>query len=418
MQKNQIFDLQEHFERNCNVSPVYGFNSVKYDFNLIKSYLLTILVNEWGIELRVIKEANQFVSLKFGDIQLLDIMNFFTGASSFDSFLKAYKTQETKRFFSYEWFDCPEKKNNIELPPYDSFFSILRNNNPLENDYNDYQNLVSSSLTTEQTVAKLRMDRIPPTGAENYSYLQSVWVSEGTKSFKGFLMWYNTKDVVLTLERMQKMIEFYHQKKVDTLKLGCTLTRLANICLHKSTDSKFYLFTETDEDLLEKIPEDMVVRPSIVSTRKAVVDETFIRKSTTLCKSIVNIDASQLCPCSMCQPMPTGLYTRWNYDTEYQKFMPRQKKTRSFENMVLSYFRKIRSECNIECNVTTGRQKKIDYFSVDGICNHCSTVFEAMGYFHYCSCQEARPSITDNKTTRETKKREEDQMLKDFIQKK
>ena len=101
-------------------------------------------------------------------------MNFLGGATSLDSFLKAYKTRETKSFFPYEWFDCAEKMNNQELPPYHSFFSILDNINPLEKDYNDFQNLVNSGLTTEQAVAKSRMDRIPPTGVEKYSYLQSV----------------------------------------------------------------------------------------------------------------------------------------------------------------------------------------------------------------------------------------------------
>ena len=95
------------------------------------------------------------------------------------------------------------------------------------------------------------------------------------------------------------------------MKLGCTLTNLAKICLHKSSSAKFYPFTETDKDLLQKIREDMVGGPSIVFTRKAVVDETFIRDYRNLCKSIVGIDATQLYPYSMCQPMPTGLYKRW-----------------------------------------------------------------------------------------------------------
>ena len=94
-------------------------------------------------------------------------MIFLGGATSFDSFLKAYKTQETKGFFPYEWFSCPEKMNTKELPPYDSFFSILRNSSPLEKDYNDIQNLINSGLTTDQSVAKLRMDRIPPTENNN-----------------------------------------------------------------------------------------------------------------------------------------------------------------------------------------------------------------------------------------------------------
>ena len=35
--KNQLIDLQESLERFCNVLPVFGFNSAKYDLNLIKS---------------------------------------------------------------------------------------------------------------------------------------------------------------------------------------------------------------------------------------------------------------------------------------------------------------------------------------------------------------------------------------------
>ena len=90
--------MQKHFESCCNTLPVSGFNSAKYDINLIKSYLLPVLVDEQQIEPIVIKKANQFVSFKFGDVQLLDIMNFLGGATSLDSFLKAYKTEETKGF--------------------------------------------------------------------------------------------------------------------------------------------------------------------------------------------------------------------------------------------------------------------------------------------------------------------------------
>ena len=71
MQKNQLNDLQEHFERYCNVLPVFGFNSAKYDINLIKSYLLPILVNERDVEPTVIKKACLFLSS-------LEIFNYLT----------------------------------------------------------------------------------------------------------------------------------------------------------------------------------------------------------------------------------------------------------------------------------------------------------------------------------------------------
>ena len=101
-------------------------------------------------------------------------------------------------------------------------------------------------------------------------------------TYKDFLHWYNNKDVVPTLEAMQKILGFYRKKRIDMLKLGCTLPKLANICLHKSTSAKFYPITETDKDLLQKIREDMVGGPSVVFTRKAVVDEFFIRNSANI----------------------------------------------------------------------------------------------------------------------------------------
>ena len=111
--------------------------------------------------------------------------------------------------------------------------------------------------------------------------------------------------------------------------------------------------------------------------------------------SIVGTDAGQLYPFSMCQHMPTGLYTRYEYDSDSQRFKPRQNKTRSFEKLVMSSFQRIRTECKIVSNITTETQRKIDCFSANGFCSHCNTVFEAVGYYcHYCPCQEARPFRT------------------------
>ena len=71
MQKNQLIDLQEHFERYCNVLPVFGFNSAKYDFDLIKSNLLPILVNERDIEPTVIKKP---ISLFFSSLETFNYL--------------------------------------------------------------------------------------------------------------------------------------------------------------------------------------------------------------------------------------------------------------------------------------------------------------------------------------------------------
>ena len=166
-----------------------------------------------------------------------------------------------------------------ELPLYDVFSSELCSCNPLEAEYMVNVSLLKSGLTTEQAVVKLKLSKPPPTGIENYQYLKRIWKQEQMSSFKDFLRWYNNKDAVPTLEAMQKMIAFYRDKDIDMLKFGCTLPNLTNICLQKSADAKFYPFTEGDEDFLERIREDVAGGPSIVFTRKAVVDEFLLLES-------------------------------------------------------------------------------------------------------------------------------------------
>ena len=115
--------------------------------------------------------------------------------------------------------------------------------------------------------------------------------------------------------------------------------------------------------------------------------------------------------------MPTGLNMRWEYTSETKRFTAHQNKSRFFENMAQSYFQQSQPVCKIESHITTGRQKKIDCFNVEGIFYHCYTVFEAMGcYYHYCPCQEARSSLTDTDIERRMKKRHQDEMRRDYIQ--
>ena len=212
MQKNQLIELQEHLERYCNVLPVFRFNSAKYDINLTKSYLLPILINERNMEPILIKKANQFVPFNFGDVQLLDIMNFLSGATSLDSFLKAYKTAETKGFFLYERFDCPQKMNNSELPPYDAFFSKPRNVDPLEKDWSDYQNLLSSGLKTEEALSKMKLSKPPPSGEENYQFLLDILNHEKMCTLKDFSAGTSTKTLSQHSKQCKKCLLFITRK--------------------------------------------------------------------------------------------------------------------------------------------------------------------------------------------------------------
>ena len=186
IQKNQLIDLQEQLERFYIVLPVFDFNSGKFDLDLIKSYLLPIVVNERDIESTVIKKANQSMSIKFVDIQILDQMNFLGGATSLDSFLKAYKTSETKGFYPYEWFDQPDKMQNTELPPYHAFYCKFCCCNLLEAEHKDHVDLLKIGMTTEQAIVNLKLPKPAATVVDNYQYLHQKWKQQQNNSFKGF----------------------------------------------------------------------------------------------------------------------------------------------------------------------------------------------------------------------------------------
>ena len=214
MQKNQLIDLKQNLERYANTLPVFGFNSGRYDLNLIKSYLIPYLTNDKEAEPMVIKKANDFISSKFGDIQFLDIVKFLGGATSVDSFLKAYKASETKGFFPYEWFDSPDKLESEKLPPYEAFFSRLRNNNPLDKDFKDYQNLKSSGLDEQQELKKLQIKSVPASGWDNYKYLQEIWQKHGMTTFEDFCRGTTTKMMFQSLKQCKKRFNFIIRKKL------------------------------------------------------------------------------------------------------------------------------------------------------------------------------------------------------------
>ena len=52
---------------------------------------------------------------------------------------------------------------------------------------------------------------------------------------------------------MQKKTAFHDDEDIDMLKLGCTLSNLSIIYLHKSIYAKVYPIAEGDNDLSKKV---------------------------------------------------------------------------------------------------------------------------------------------------------------------
>ena len=113
---------------------VVGFNSGKYDINVLKDILIPHLVNNQGIKF-VIQKNQAYLALKSGSLKFLDVSNFLAADSSYAAFLKAYDCSVEKACFPYEYVDSPEKLKEPQLPPHSAFYSWLKKSNITDEEY-------------------------------------------------------------------------------------------------------------------------------------------------------------------------------------------------------------------------------------------------------------------------------------------
>ena len=81
-------------------------------------------------------------------------MKFLGGATTLHPFLKAYKASDMKGYFPHDWFDARNKLDEQQLPSYDDFYSKLKNSNPLDKEYDDFQKLLNTGIMEEQALKK------------------------------------------------------------------------------------------------------------------------------------------------------------------------------------------------------------------------------------------------------------------------
>ena len=74
-----LSNLRQDFENYYSTIPVFGFNTSRYDLNLIKEYLLHHLLIEKNVAPKVIRMGNKYIGMNFLDLQFLDILNFLGG---------------------------------------------------------------------------------------------------------------------------------------------------------------------------------------------------------------------------------------------------------------------------------------------------------------------------------------------------
>jgi hypothetical protein len=372
--------LQKKLEKYCFEVPVLGFNSARYDINLIKSSILKQLEVDKDADHFVVKKNNSYTCISNGSFKFLDISQFLSPGTSYSNFLKSFDVKEEKGFFPYEYLSSIEKLEETSLPPITAFWSSLKNKNVLDDGVNSIQ--------------------------ENYSKLQNVWREEDMKTFKDFLIWYNNLDVGPFVTAVKRLCQFYFDKGVDLFKETISVPGVARKLLFREARKQkavFSLPNKDNEDLFHCINDNIVGGPSIVFNRFHKKDETFIRNDLKIpCKKIIGFDANALYLWSFDQKMPVGSFIRRKSSNNF-----RPQKNEKYSNMYywMDWLSKS-SSLDIKHFKNQGKERRIGTFLVDGFDSKSNTIFHYHGcYFHGHTCLEKK--VKKKKEIKKMKERRE-----------
>ena len=114
--------------------------------------------------------------------------------------------------------------------------------------------------------------------------------------------------------------------------------------------------------------------------------------------------------------MPTGLCTRWDCDSETNRFTPRRNRTRSSEEMVMSYFQQTRTDCKIGILYTTEKNWLFQCWWILFALKHGARNNGLP--LHLCPCQDIRSSLTEEDIQHGSTKRDFDELRRSDVQKK
>ena len=343
--------------------PVIGFNSGKYDLNMIKRSFVPLLISN---NAAVIKRQNTYMCLYTDKLKFVDICNYLAPGVSYAKYLTAYGCELGKGHFPYEYMDGIGKLEDRALPPQAAFYSQLKSKKISDADY---------------------------------ARCQAVWHDNQMTTMRDYLIWYNNRDVTPFLEAISKQFAFYRDRDIDMFKDGISVPGLTLLYLFTDLPSKTYFvtFNRTNSDLHKLVKDNIVGGPAIIFHRYHEKDVTKIRGGGETCRSIVGYDANALYLWAIMQDMPTGWYVRRR---EEKRFQPQQ--AQPYGQMAIQWLTREsdRTGCTIR-HRGNGREKRIGKLPVDGWCAETRTAYQFHGCFwHGCPKCHTDPEETNPKNNK------------------
>jgi len=270
---------QQKIQDWCTQVPVLGFNSGKYDLNLIKQYFVEKLADTCS-KVKVATQGSKTMFIITPEFKFLDVINYLGPGTSYDKWVKAYGCKQTKSWFPYEWFDSPDKLAYPGLPDYTAWYSRQK----------------AEYLLTLQ----------------EWQACKQVFRERRMTSFADWLRYYNNLDVGPFIEALEKMKAFYGERGIDICKDAVSLPGVSlQYLLRGTAENKLYA---PSKEAYKHLKAAVSGGPSIVFTRYHEVGVTRIRshektvagQQAKPCKRILGYDANALYLSTMLNDMPCG----------------------------------------------------------------------------------------------------------------
>ena len=355
----KIQRIYHRLTKYCNVLPIIGFNSQRYDLPLIKQYLPAALHKLDSLPQFVIHKDTSYMVIGTERLKYLDLTNYLAAGTSLSKFYDAYNCTNAKGQFPYEWFSSLEKLEYRGLPP---------------------QTCFESTLTKK--------------GIDAYTYMTcwADWHIGGMTKFADFVKFYNNLDVIGLVEGIEKMLLINEKKQLNVFKDSVSLPGLTQRYIFRSLGEDYFTsFSETHAHIYKDLKNGIVGGPSLVFNRYQEAGVTKI-KNNELCERAIGYDANSLYLNCTGLEQCTGPYRLREKSKQFKK----HSKIRS-EKEYLQYSQQAINWLNIvmaaERNFIRHAEnhphgeKRIENTYVDGYCEKTNTVYEFLGcYFHGHSC--------------------------------
>ena len=347
--------------------PTLGFNSKSYDLPLFLSELAAFILKTDGRSPFILRRNNKYIGILTDHFRFLDITNYLSPGISYSGYLKAFDCTESKFFFPYEYFTDLSILEETALPTHEKFFSSLKKTN------------ISN---------------------EEYQLCLDTWNQRKMQTMKDYLKYYNSLDVKPAMEAIDKHMKLLHDLGIDPLKECFTISGVAFQYLFIKTYAPLALINR--KDLFYSLKASLIGGPSIVFTRHAKVNESYIKphrySNPRKVRSILGFDANSLYLSVLQNPMPTGFIVIREAN---QNFAPKIVSSQSFKATCWIKYMERQNKIKYNHALFKGEVRvSSQNIKVDGY--HCSddgkiTVLQFMGCFyhaHDCSINKERDRMS------------------------